>query len=105
VLLAAVVGFSSAKLPDAEEGIAVEIVTDNMLSEITKGVETAAKPQPDPKPRADRVADTVQEREPARRPRTRPPRPNDPPRPRSPTRKPRPRLPRLRASPRPNPSR
>lgn len=77
VLLAAVIGLSSEKLPDAEEGIAVEIVTDNMLSEITKGVETA-KPQPDPKPRADRVADTVQEREPGEAPQDAPAPPKRP---------------------------
>lgn len=64
ILLAAVFGFSSSKLPDADEGIAVEVVTDNQFSEMTKGERQAAKPLPDAKPRADRVADTRAERDP-----------------------------------------
>ncbi len=64
ILLAAVFGLSSSKLPDAEEGIPVEVITDNQLSEMTKGERQAAKPLPDPKPRADRVAETRVERDP-----------------------------------------
>ena len=64
ILLAAVFGLSSSKLPDADEGIPVEVLTDNQFSEMTKGERQAAKPLPDPKPRADRVADTRVERDP-----------------------------------------
>ncbi len=64
ILLAAVFGLASGKLPDAEEGIAVEVMTENQLSEMTKGERQAAKPLPDAKPRADRVADTRVERDP-----------------------------------------
>lgn len=64
VLLVAVFGLSSSKLPDAEEGIAVEVLTDNQFSEMTKGERQAAKPLPDAKPRADRVAETRVERDP-----------------------------------------
>ncbi len=64
ILLAAVFGLSSAKLPDADEGIAVEVITESQLSEMTKGERQAAKPLPDPKPRADRVAETRVERDP-----------------------------------------
>ncbi|NNM74295.1 cell envelope integrity protein TolA [Enterovirga aerilata] len=64
ILLAAVFGLSTSKLPDAEEGIPVEVVTDNQFSEMTKGEREAAKPLPEPKPRADRVAETRVERDP-----------------------------------------
>lgn len=64
ILLAALVSFTGEKLPDADEGIPVEVITDNQLSEMTKGQVQASKVQPDPKPRADRVADTRQERDP-----------------------------------------
>ena len=64
ILLAAVFGLSSNKLPDADEGIAVEVVTENQLPEMSKGERQAAKPLPDPKPRADRVAETRVERDP-----------------------------------------
>lgn len=64
ILLAALVAFTSDKLPDADEGIPVEVITENQLSEMTKGQIQASKVQPDPKPRADRVADTRQERDP-----------------------------------------
>lgn len=64
ILLAALVAFTSEKLPDADEGIPVEVITDNQLSEMTKGQIQAAKVLPDPKPRADRVAETRQERDP-----------------------------------------
>lgn len=65
LLAAAMVGLSSvAEFPEAQEGIPVEIITDNQLSQITKGVKTAKEVQPDPKPRADRIADKVEERDP-----------------------------------------
>jgi colicin import membrane protein len=64
LFLAGVLSFSSAKLPDADEGIPVEVITDNQFSEITKGELQAKQPQPVPKPRAERQADTRQERDP-----------------------------------------
>ena len=64
ILLAAVFGLSSNTLPNADEGIPVEVMTENQFSEMTKGERQAAKPLPDPKPRADRVADTRVERDP-----------------------------------------
>jgi colicin import membrane protein len=65
LLGALVFGFAfSQKFPEAEEGIPVEVVTDNQLSEITRGETNAKTPQPDPKPRADRLAETREERDP-----------------------------------------
>lgn len=50
--------------PDAQEGIPVEVITDNQISQITKGEETAKQVQPNPRPRADRVAERVEQRDP-----------------------------------------
>ncbi|HEX8168500.1 MAG TPA: cell envelope integrity protein TolA [Beijerinckiaceae bacterium] len=62
---ALVFGFAfSQKFPEAEEGIPVEVVTENQLSEITRGETNAKAPQPEPKPRTDRVAETREERDP-----------------------------------------
>jgi colicin import membrane protein len=63
LLAAAMIGLSSvAEFPEAQEGIPVEIITDNQLSQITKG-ETSAK-APQPKPRAERVADKTEQKDP-----------------------------------------
>jgi colicin import membrane protein len=65
LLAGLVLGFAfSQKFPEAEEGIPVEVVTDNQLSEITRGETNAKAPQPEPKPRADRVAEVREERDP-----------------------------------------
>lgn len=64
VLAAGLFAFASQKLPDAEEGIPVEVVTDNQLSEITRGETRAKQVQPQPKPRVDRVAERPEERDP-----------------------------------------
>lgn len=64
LLAAALFGLSSAKFPEAQEGIPVEIITDNQLSQITQGEKTAKEVQPTPKPRVDRVADVQQQRDP-----------------------------------------
>ncbi len=69
MLAAGLFAFSAERLPDAEEGIPVEIVTDNQLSEITRGEITAKQALPDPKPRVDRVAEAKQERDPGEAPR------------------------------------
>ncbi|MET0527797.1 MAG: cell envelope integrity protein TolA [Microvirga sp.] len=64
VLVAAMIGFSSAaEFPDAQEGIPVEVITDNQFSQITKGEKEAKAVTPDQKPRAERVADKVELRE------------------------------------------
>jgi colicin import membrane protein len=63
LLAAAVFTLTAPRFPDAQEGIPVEVITDNQFSEITKGETTAKQVQTDPKPRADRVADTIQQRE------------------------------------------
>jgi len=64
LFLVGVLSFSSTKLPDADEGIPVEVITDNQFSQITKGELQAKQALPDPKPRAERQADTRQERDP-----------------------------------------
>ena len=53
-----------AEFPEAQEGIPVEIITDNQFSQITKGVTTAKDVQPTPKPRVDRVAEKIEQRDP-----------------------------------------
>ena len=64
VLAAGLFAFASEKFPDAQEGIPVEIVTDNMVSEITRGEQSAKEVQPQPKPRAERVADKTELKDP-----------------------------------------
>ena len=63
LLAAALIGLSvGTEFPEAEEGIPVEIITDNQLSQITKGETNAKAPQP--KPRAERVADKAELKDP-----------------------------------------
>ena len=64
LLAAGLFAYSASSFPEAQEGIPVEVITENQFSEITKGDTKAKDVQPDPKPRADRVADTVEDREP-----------------------------------------
>ncbi len=64
LLTALLASYSFAALPEAQEGIPVEIVTENMLSQITKGEKDAKTPAPDAKPRADRIAEKIVERDP-----------------------------------------
>ncbi|WP_375459998.1 cell envelope integrity protein TolA [uncultured Enterovirga sp.] len=64
LLAAGLSAFTATKLPDAQEGIPVEVITDNQFSEITRGEITAAKVQPTPAPRAERVADAHVQRAP-----------------------------------------
>lgn len=63
VLVAGLVAFSVEKLPEAIEGIPVEVITDNQFSQITRG-ETAPTVQPNPQPRVDRQAETRVEKPP-----------------------------------------
>jgi len=63
LLAAALIGLSvGTEFPEAEEGIPVEIITDKQLSQITKGETNAKAPQP--KPRAERVADKTELKDP-----------------------------------------
>ncbi|MGO4523849.1 cell envelope integrity protein TolA [Microvirga sp. 2MCAF35] len=63
LLAAALIGLSvGTEFPPAEEGIPVEIITDNQLSQITKGEKTGKEVQP--KPRAERVADKTELKDP-----------------------------------------
>jgi colicin import membrane protein len=64
LLAGLVFGFASQTYPEAEEGIPVEVITDSQFSEITRGETNAKQPQPDPKPRAERVAEVREERDP-----------------------------------------
>lgn len=65
LLAGALISLSFAEaFPEAQEGIPVEVITDNQLSQITKGETTAKTVQPNPKPRADRIADKAEQRDP-----------------------------------------
>jgi colicin import membrane protein len=65
ILTAALVGLSFVDtFPEAEEGIPVEVITDNQFSQITKGETTAKEVLPTPKPRADRIAEKAEQRDP-----------------------------------------
>lgn len=63
LLAAALIAFTD-KLPEAEEGIPVEVITDNQFSQITRGERSAQEVQAQPKPRAERLAEKVEERDP-----------------------------------------
>lgn len=63
-LVAGLVAFSGVKsFEPAEEAIAVEIVTDSAVSQITRGEKTAPAVQPTPRPRAERVAEKTELKE------------------------------------------
>lgn len=49
-------------LPNADEGVPVEVLTEEQFSELTRGERNAEKPQEKPN-KADRVADKVEDRE------------------------------------------
>jgi colicin import membrane protein len=63
-LAAGLFAMTSQTFPEAAEGIPVEVITDNQFSEITRGETSAKEVKPDPKPRADRVAEVKEERDP-----------------------------------------
>lgn len=63
LLALALFAVAAPALPDAEEGVPVEVITENQFSELTRGERNADKPQPNPN-HADRVAETLEEREP-----------------------------------------
>ena len=64
LIAAGLFAYSAPSFPEADEGIPVEVITENQLSQITKGETSAKKVEVTPKPRADRVADKVEERDP-----------------------------------------
>nr|WP_112663855.1 cell envelope integrity protein TolA [Microvirga flavescens] len=64
LLAAAMFTLTANTFPEAQEGIPVEVFTDNTVSQITKGETTAKQVQPTPKPRADRVADKAEQKDP-----------------------------------------
>lgn len=64
LLAVALLAVAAPALPDAQEGVPVEVMTEQQFSELTKGERNADKPLPDAKTRADRVADKLEEREP-----------------------------------------
>ncbi|WP_134496014.1 cell envelope integrity protein TolA [Microvirga pakistanensis] len=65
LLTAALIGLPYAsEFPEAQEGIPVEVITDNQFSQITKGETDAKSVQPTPKPRADRIAEKTEQRAP-----------------------------------------
>ncbi|GJE29681.1 cell envelope integrity protein TolA [Methylobacterium organophilum] len=63
LLGAALFAVAAPALPDADEGVPVEVITENQFSELTRGERNAEKPQEKPN-RADRVAEKVEDREP-----------------------------------------
>lgn len=64
LLTVALLAVAAPALPDAQEGVPVEVMTEQQFSELTKGERNADKPLPDAKLRADRVSDKAEEREP-----------------------------------------
>lgn len=61
VLVLSLVALSSTQpFADAEESVAVEVVTSDQLAAMTKGEKTAKEVQPTPKPRIDKVAEVEQ---------------------------------------------
>ncbi|KQT76439.1 protein TolA [Methylobacterium sp. Leaf465] len=64
LLTVALLSVAAPALPDAQEGVPVEVMTEQQYSELTKGERNADAPQPNAKPRADRVAEKFEEREP-----------------------------------------
>lgn len=64
MLVAGLVAFSGTPtFEPADEAIAVEIITDSQISQVTRGEKTAPIVQPTPRPRAERVAEKVELKE------------------------------------------
>lgn len=61
---AALVTLSAERFPETPEGIPVEVISDTQFSQITKGETTAKKVEAVPKPRAERVAEKTEQRDP-----------------------------------------
>ncbi|CAO4185440.1 cell envelope integrity protein TolA [Methylorubrum aminovorans] len=63
VLGLALFAVAAPALPDAQEGVPVEVLTEQQFSEMTRGERNAEKPEKNPN-RADRVSEKMEEREP-----------------------------------------
>ncbi|MGN7125819.1 cell envelope integrity protein TolA [Methylorubrum thiocyanatum] len=63
VLGLALFAVAAPALPDAQEGVPVEVLTEQQFSELTRGERNAEKPENNPN-RADRVSETMEQREP-----------------------------------------
>jgi colicin import membrane protein len=68
-LAAGLFAMTSETFPEAQEGIPVEIITDNQFSEITRGERDAPEVKADARPRVDRVAEVREQRDPGEAPR------------------------------------
>lgn len=76
---AGLVAFATAPtFPDATEGFPVEVISESQLAEITKGEKTAAEVRPEAKPRAERLADKIEEKDPGEQARDAPAPPRRP---------------------------
>ena len=64
LLVFALFSVAAPALPEAQEGVPVEVITENQFSELTKGERNAEKPLSDAKPRADKKAEKFEEKEP-----------------------------------------
>ena len=64
LLALALFSVAAPALPEAQEGVPVEVITENQFSEITKGERQADKPMPNATSRADRQAEKFEDREP-----------------------------------------
>jgi colicin import membrane protein len=64
VLAAGLFAMTTTSFPPADEGIPVEVITDNQFSEITRGEKTAKEVTANPNPRVDRVAEKQEQRDP-----------------------------------------
>jgi colicin import membrane protein len=65
VLAGSLFVLGSSTFPEAQEGIPVEVITDNQFSEITRGETSAKEIKPEqPNPRVDRVAEVQEKRDP-----------------------------------------
>ena len=63
VLGLALFAVAAPALPDAQEGVPVEVLTEQQFSELTRGERNAERPEKTPN-RADRVAEKQEQREP-----------------------------------------
>src|SRR5215207_5194862 len=64
ILAAGLLALPSSTFPEAQEGISVEVITDNQFSEITRGEKTAKEVKPEANPRVDRIAEVREQRDP-----------------------------------------
>ncbi|TXN24575.1 cell envelope integrity protein TolA [Methylobacterium sp. WL9] len=63
LLALALFAVAAPALPNADEGVPVEVLTEQQFSELTRGERNAEKPQEKPN-KADRVSEKVEDREP-----------------------------------------